>query len=124
MSAELKRLIHNYGRACHAFGNPAWESKAGEELLAFLDAAPQAAPELSTASRPEAVAPSDVRQFLAALVIRNRDDCGMFPQVADEVEADDAAYERISKLIDFYYPRKALAARAAPGLALTDGEAQ
>lgn len=33
---QLKQLIDNYGRACHAFGTPAWQSKAGEELSAAL----------------------------------------------------------------------------------------
>lgn len=60
-----------------------------------------------------AVDPSDVRRFLEKLVTANRKSGAMFPQIADEIEADDKAHQRILKLIDFYHPIKAAAPQAA-----------
>jgi hypothetical protein len=48
--------------------------------------------------------PSGVRRFLKKLVTDNRKSGAMFPQIADEIEADDKAHQRILKLIDFYHP--------------------
>lgn len=86
------------------------------QMRAYVDAdrAARAAPQPATED-----AVPEVRQFLAMLAIRNRQDNGMFPQVAAALERDDAALDRIRQIIDHYYPRAALAAQREPKLAST-----
>lgn len=72
-------------------------------FVALQTAAPQTSPTPQADSQPAPVV--EMRQFLALLAIRNRKDNGLFPQANAEVKLDDSAFERIGKLIDYYYPR-------------------
>lgn len=61
---KLLELINNYGRACSKYGNPAWESKEGVELAAYLAAEPS--PDGFSASDMASAAAQGYRDGVAA----------------------------------------------------------